>query len=115
VVALQAGGHRFVVIDHDAEISADLGDEASTRRAVVVDRQIGDAGLRQHVHAEHAVSRVRRCGSRQYRVRRIRIRLGLAGPGHRFSSAQQVLHRYQGARKERIGRNARTAKLFSNT
>jgi NAD(P)-dependent dehydrogenase (short-subunit alcohol dehydrogenase family) len=33
VTALQAGGHRVVVIDRDAEISADLGDEASTRRA----------------------------------------------------------------------------------
>ena len=33
VAALQAGGHRVVVIDRDAEVSADLGDEASTRRA----------------------------------------------------------------------------------
>jgi 3-oxoacyl-[acyl-carrier protein] reductase len=40
VGALQAGGHRVVVIDRDAEISADLGDEASTRRAAaeVLDR-----------------------------------------------------------------------------
>jgi NAD(P)-dependent dehydrogenase (short-subunit alcohol dehydrogenase family) len=33
VAALRAGGHRVVVIDRDAEISADLGAEASTRRA----------------------------------------------------------------------------------
>src|ERR1700692_975733 len=40
VAALKAGGHRVVVIDRDAEISADLGDEASTRRAAaeVLDR-----------------------------------------------------------------------------
>ena len=40
VAALQAGGHRVVVIDRDAEISADLGDEASTRHAAseVLDR-----------------------------------------------------------------------------
>lgn len=40
VAALQAGGHRVVVIDRDAEISADLGDEAATRRAAaeVLDR-----------------------------------------------------------------------------
>jgi 3-oxoacyl-[acyl-carrier protein] reductase len=40
VDALKAGGHRVVVIDRDAEISADLGDEASTRRAAaeVLDR-----------------------------------------------------------------------------
>jgi 3-oxoacyl-[acyl-carrier protein] reductase len=40
VAALQAGGHRVVVIDRDAEITADLGDEASTRRAAaeVLDR-----------------------------------------------------------------------------
>ena len=39
-VALQAGGHRVVVIDRDAEIPADLADEASTRRATaeVLDR-----------------------------------------------------------------------------
>lgn len=38
--ALQAGGDRVVVIDRDAEISADLGDEVSTRRAAaeVLDR-----------------------------------------------------------------------------
>ena len=33
VAALGAGGHRVVVIDRAAEISADLADEASTRRA----------------------------------------------------------------------------------
>jgi NAD(P)-dependent dehydrogenase (short-subunit alcohol dehydrogenase family) len=33
VAALQAGGYRVVVIDRDAEITADLGDEASTRLA----------------------------------------------------------------------------------
>jgi NAD(P)-dependent dehydrogenase (short-subunit alcohol dehydrogenase family) len=33
VAALRADGHRVVVIDRDAEISADLGTEASTRRA----------------------------------------------------------------------------------
>jgi nucleoside-diphosphate-sugar epimerase len=33
VAALRADGHRVVVIDRDAEISADLGSEASTRRA----------------------------------------------------------------------------------
>jgi NAD(P)-dependent dehydrogenase (short-subunit alcohol dehydrogenase family) len=33
VAALRAGGHRVVVIDRQAEISADLGAEASTRRA----------------------------------------------------------------------------------
>jgi NAD(P)-dependent dehydrogenase (short-subunit alcohol dehydrogenase family) len=33
VAALQADGHRVVVIDRDAEVSAELGDEASTRRA----------------------------------------------------------------------------------
>jgi nucleoside-diphosphate-sugar epimerase len=33
VTTLQAGGHRVVVIDRDAEIAADLGDEALTRRA----------------------------------------------------------------------------------
>jgi NAD(P)-dependent dehydrogenase (short-subunit alcohol dehydrogenase family) len=40
VAALQAGGYRVVVIDRDAEISADLGDESSTRRAAaeVLDR-----------------------------------------------------------------------------
>src|SRR5258708_6561186 len=40
VAALEAGGQRVVVIDRDAEITADLGDEASTRRAAaeVLDR-----------------------------------------------------------------------------
>jgi len=40
VAALHAAGHRVVVIDRDAEISADLGAEASTRRAAaeVLDR-----------------------------------------------------------------------------
>jgi NAD(P)-dependent dehydrogenase (short-subunit alcohol dehydrogenase family) len=40
VAALKAGGHRVAVIDRDAEISADLGDEASTRRAAaeILDR-----------------------------------------------------------------------------
>jgi len=40
VAALRAAGHRVVVIDHDAEISADLGIEGSTRRAAgeVLDR-----------------------------------------------------------------------------
>lgn len=40
VAALEAGGHRVVVIDRAAEVSADLGDEASTRGAAaeVLDR-----------------------------------------------------------------------------
>ncbi len=40
VAALRVGGHRVVVIDRHAEISADLGAEASTRRAAaeVLDR-----------------------------------------------------------------------------
>ncbi|WP_308217309.1 SDR family NAD(P)-dependent oxidoreductase [Mycobacteroides abscessus] len=40
VTALEAGGHRVVVIDRDAEITADLGDESSTRRAAaeILDR-----------------------------------------------------------------------------
>ena len=40
VAALRTDGHRVVVLDRDAEISADLGAEASTRRAAaeVLDR-----------------------------------------------------------------------------
>jgi len=40
VAALRADGHRVVVIDRNAEISADLGAEASTRRAAaeILDR-----------------------------------------------------------------------------
>jgi NAD(P)-dependent dehydrogenase (short-subunit alcohol dehydrogenase family) len=68
VAALEAGGHRVVVIDRDAEISADLGDEASTRRAAaeVLDR-FGHCDVLVHAAAAFDVATLADLDARTWR------------------------------------------------
>ena len=96
----------------DPQVDAEFGSGNT-----VVDRQVGDAGLEQHVLAQQGIAGVFAGRLVEDRVGGVGVDSGLAGPAHRLVAAEQVLHRgggHQGARPQRVGGDALVAQLLGN-